>query len=57
MNREMVYNWLIQYKTKCICGARDVKVWDFEYASTLMEWLEGEPIGHYGLLGCCEEEE
>lgn len=57
MNREDVLEWIQQYETRCHCGKQKVSLWQFEYASDLISWLEGEPIYHLGLLGCCEDEE
>ena len=60
MNKERmldVLHMVLDFETRCICGNRSISARDFEYAADLLDWLEGKPIGHYGLLGCCEEEE
>ena len=57
MSMQDVLDALLDLETKCICGKTDIYATKFEYASDLISWLEGEPIGNYGLLGCCEEEE
>ena len=57
MNLEEVYKFIDNYRTFCACGKTEIYAWSFEYASDLMSWLNGEPIYHLGLTGCCEEEE
>ena len=57
MNREEIYNWIMNYETRCVCGEKAVYARDFEYATTLLAWLEGEEIRHLGILGCCPEYE
>jgi len=55
MSMQIVLDALLDLETKCICGETDIYATKFEYVVDLLSWLEGKPIGHYGLLGCCEE--
>ena len=60
MSMQDVLDALLDLETKCICGETNIDALGFEYVSDLIAWLEGKPIGHYGLIGCCtfaEEEE
>ena len=57
MNMKEILDALEDLETRCICGETRIRCHDFEYVTDITDWLQGKPIGHYGLLGCCDLEE